>query len=93
MKRFFQWRHLRTLLLLALHRATPVRALTEGALEALVSNLQINQMNGRVLVAGGDQESGSEHVILSALPPSNSIIFVNIDPKCHPTVLVDLSSP
>lgn len=91
MKHFFNRRHLRTLLLLALHRVTPVRALTELSLEVFVSDLEIT---GPFLVAGGTPKSGSEHVILSPLQSSSSnTIFVNINPKSLPTVLADLSLP
>lgn len=91
MKCFPKLRYLRVFSLLALHRISPVRALTELALERFASELRLT---GPVLVAGGAPESGSEHVVLSALPGTKpNTIFVNINPKCHPTVLADLSFP
>lgn len=78
------------LLLLALRRATPVRALTELALDTFASD---PRRNGPLLVAGGVRESGTERVVLSALRRRGSAaIFVNIDPRSHPTVVADLST-
>jgi len=78
---------------LLLRRATPTRVLTEVALERFVRKMQL-QASGRILLAGGSSESGSEQVVLSNLVyENNNIVIANIDLKARPSVLMDLSSP
>jgi len=78
---------------LLLGRATPTRILTEVALERFVRTMQL-QASGRILLAGGASESGSEQAVLSILSMKTpTIVVANIDLKARPSVLMDLSSP
>lgn len=90
-QRFRRW--LRAFWRLGLRRVTPTRMLAELAIETLVSGLEVGP---KVLVAGGGSiGSGSEQVVLSALKcpkPGFRVIFADIDPRCRPTLLADLSS-
>ncbi|MGQ9784823.1 MAG: methyltransferase domain-containing protein [Armatimonadota bacterium] len=69
---------------------TLTRALTEIELERLSGKM--TSTNGqKILIAGGSQHSGSEHVFLKRIPDVR-FVATNIDMTSRPHVVADLSS-